>query len=166
MAVPVPEFVRSIQETPVGQAIRESGWMFPTIESIHVLAIVLVAGSIAMVDLRLLGVSSRNHSVTKISTEVLPWVWTAFVFAAITGSLLFVSNATKYFINIPFRFKLLFMACAGVNMLIFNIVTSRSVHNWDTAVATPAAARVAGALSLLFWILVVAFGRWIGFTLS
>ena len=161
----LPEFFKSLQETPVGLAIRESGWMFPTIESIHVLAIVLVAGSIAMVDLRLLGVSSRNHAVTKLSTEVLPWVWTAFFFAAVTGSLLFVSNASKYFINIPFRLKLICMACAGANMLIFNLVTSRSVHNWDSSTATPTSAKVAGGLSLFFWILVVAFGRWIGFTL-
>ncbi|MEO6340911.1 MAG: DUF6644 family protein [Caulobacteraceae bacterium] len=159
------DLFKSLQESPVGLAIRESGWMFPTIESIHVLAIVLVAGSIAMVDLRLLGVSSRNHAVTKLSTEVLPWVWTAFVFAAITGSLLFVSNASKYFINVPFRLKLLCMACAGLNMLIFNLVTSRSIQNWDSSTGTPTAAKVAGGLSLLFWILVIAFGRWIGFTI-
>jgi hypothetical protein len=159
------DFFKSLQESPVGLAIRESGWMFPTIESIHVLALVLVAGSISMIDLRLLGVSSRNHSVTKLSTEVLPWTWTAFVFAAITGSLLFVSNASKYFVNTPFRLKLVFMALAGLNMLIFHFVTYRSVQNWDSSTATPTAAKVAGGLSLVFWILVIAFGRWIGFTL-
>ena len=159
------DLVKSLQETPVGLAIRESGWMFPTIESIHVLAIVLVAGSIWMLDLRLLGVSSRNHAVTKLSNEILPWTWSAFVLAAITGSLLFVSNASKYFINFPFRMKLLLMACAGVNMLIFHFATYRSVKNWDSETATPTSAKVAGGLSLVFWILVIAFGRWIGFTI-
>jgi len=159
------DFFKGLQESPIGLAIRESAWMFPTLESIHVVALVLVAGTISIVDLRLLGVSSRNHSITKLSNEILPWTWSAFVVAALTGSLLFVSNASKYFINIPFRVKMVMLACAGLNMLIFNLITSKSVHNWDNEVATPVGAKIAGTLSLIFWILVIAFGRWIGFTL-
>ena len=159
------DLMKSLQESPIGLAIRESAWMFPTLESIHVVALVLVAGSISIVDLRLLGVSSRNHSITQLSNDVLPWTWSAFVVAALTGSLLFISNASKYFINVPFRFKLVMLALAGTNMLVFNIITSKSIKNWDSDTATPVAAKVAGTLSLVFWILVIAFGRWIGFTL-
>ena len=159
------DFFKAVQESPVGLAIRESAWMFPTLESIHVVALVLVAGTISIVDLRLLGVSSRNHSITQLSNDVLPWTWSAFVLAALSGGLLFVSNASKYFVNTPFRVKMVLLACAGINMLIFNIITSKSMKNWDSDTPTPVAAKVAGTLSLVFWILVIAFGRWIGFTI-
>jgi hypothetical protein len=154
----------AIRDNPLGDAMRESAWMFPTIESIHVVALVLVAGTVSIVDLRLLGVSSRNHAITKLSTELLPWTWSAFVVAAITGGLLFTSNAVKYAENIPFRVKMVLLACAGINMLIFHFITWKSVANWDNATATPGAAKLAGALSLVFWIGVIAAGRWIGFT--
>jgi hypothetical protein len=161
----ITDIFTAIHDTPIGEAMRESAWMFPTMESIHVVALVLVAGTISIVDLRLLGVSSRNRAVTKLSAEMLPWTWSAFVLAVITGGLLFTSNAVKYSENIPFRIKMVLLACAGINMLIFHFLTWKSISNWDNSTATPAAAKLAGALSLLFWIGVVAAGRWIGFTI-
>jgi hypothetical protein len=160
------DILNAISATPWGTAVSESTFLFPVIECVHVLAITFVAGTILMVDLRLLGVSARNHAVTKLANEILPWTWGAFVLAAITGSLLFSSNALKYFENGPFRFKMICMALAALNMLIFHFVTEKSVKEWDEAPATPTGAKIAGALSLLFWGLVIAFGRWIGFTLG
>lgn len=152
-----------LENTELGMFISVSDWAFPTIETIHVFFLVIVVGTVAIVDLRLLGVASRNRSVSKLSREVLPITWGAFLGALISGSLLFISNATHYFANGPFRFKMICMALAGLNMLIFHFMTYRDVQRWDDDVITPKAARIAGALSLIFWILVVAFGRWIGF---
>ena len=152
-----------IEATPLAVAISESEWMFPTIETIHVLALTLVVGSIAMLDLRMLGVSNRSLGVMQLSEETLPWTWGAFVVAAISGSLMFVSAATKYYANVPFRIKLVLLALAGVNMMVFHITAFRAVHSWNMSIPTPVAARVAGGLSLLFWIGVVVAGRWVGF---
>ena len=152
-----------LEESPLGLAITESEWLFPTIETLHVLALALVFGSIAMLDLRLLGVANRDRGVAQLSEEVLPWTWSAFVVAAITGALMFISAATNYYDNGPFRIKLILLALAGLNMAVFQFTTFRSVQSWNLALPTPQAARIAGSLSLVFWVGVVVAGRWIGF---
>ncbi|WP_217430229.1 DUF6644 family protein [Sphingomonas bacterium] len=152
-----------IEATPLAVKITESEWIFPTIETIHVLALTLVVGSIAMLDLRLLGISTRTMGAMQLSDEVLPWTWTAFIVAAITGSLMFVSAATKYYANVPFRIKMVLLALAGANMLIFHRGAWRQVHEWNERVPTPRGVRIAAGLSLVFWIGVVVAGRWVGF---
>jgi hypothetical protein len=152
-----------LENTQLATAIRESTWLFPTIETVHVFAIVLVVGTIMIVDLRLLNVSSRARSVTELTREVLPWTWAAFALAALSGGLLFTSSALKYVNNLPFRFKMVLLLLAGVNMLVFHRLTSRSIAGWDRSVP-PTQARVAGGLSLLLWFGVISLGRWIGFT--
>ncbi|HTX15207.1 MAG TPA: DUF6644 family protein [Candidatus Baltobacteraceae bacterium] len=153
-----------LESTKVAGAIRESTWLFPTIETIHVLCIVIVVGSIAMFDLRLLGLWSRDRSVTDVYDDVMPWTRASFVCAVIAGGLLFSSSATKYYHNIPFRLKMLTLLLAGVNTAYFEFWTRRGIAAWNNAVRTPRAAKLAGGISLVLWILVVAFGRWIGFT--
>jgi hypothetical protein len=157
---------QAIEDSGVGTVMRENANAFPLAESIHVLALTFVVGSIGMIDLRLLGVSARNHAVTQLSSEILPWTWGAFVVAVITGLLMFSSKATDYMENLPFLIKLGLLVCAALNMLVFHLVTQRSVANWDRDTPTPVGAKVAGALSLMFWIGVVGFGRWIGFTVG
>ena len=157
------DLCRAIEAMPFAVAISESEWLFPTIETVHVLALTLVVGSIAMLDLRILGVTTRNLTVMQLSDEVLPWTWGAFVVAALSGALMFTSAASKYYANIPFRMKLVLLAAAGVNMAIFHVTAYRAVHDWGHTLPSPRPARIAATLSLLFWIGVVFAGRWIGF---
>ena len=158
--------LHSIENTAIAQAIAESETMFPWIECIHVLAITLVVGSIAIVDLRLIGFASREQAVTRLTKDVLPCTWIAFVVAAISGSLLFMSKAVTYAHNFYFQGKLVLLVLAGLNMALFHVLVSRDVERWGAMPhTTPRAAKVAGACSLCLWIAVVAFGRWIGFTL-
>jgi hypothetical protein len=157
---------QALETSAVGTFVAESAWAFPTIESLHVIAIVTVVGSIAIMDLRLLGVASRDRAVTAMSNDTLPWTWGAFVIAAITGSLLFVSKASGYMANPYFLAKMAMLVCAGINMGVLHLSVWRTVHHWDTDQSVPRAAKIAGALSLFFWILVVFFGRAIGFTLG
>ena len=152
-----------LEESPLGLAITESEGLFPAIETLHVLALALVIGSIAMLDLRLLGVSNRDRGVVQLAEDTLPWTWSAFVVAAITGALMFVSAATSYYDNVPFRIKLVLLALAGLNMAIFHFTAYRVAHDWNFTFPTPQSARIAASLSLLFWIGVVVAGRWIGF---
>jgi hypothetical protein len=159
-------FFQWLYDSPMGTAIRESGSLFPWIESIHVLSITLVVGSIAVVDLRLLGIASKGRAVSRLSEEVLPLTWMGFIVAVITGLLLFVSNAVKYSHNPYFIAKMLLLILAGVNMLVFQFITTRGIEAWDESPSVPTAVRVAGAFSLLFWLAIITCGRWIGFTMS
>lgn len=130
------------------------------------MAVTLVVGSIFVVDLRLLGLTWRNRSLSRITDEILPLTWIAFVVAAISGSLMFVSNALVYGKNFYFWAKMALLVVAFVNMLVFHRVTSRDVHALEELPTLPPSARTAGAISLLVWIAVIACGRWIGFTMA
>ena len=156
----------SIEYSSLGITIAESTWMFPTLETLHVIALVTVLGMIAIVDLRLIGVASRQLAVTKLSRDTLPWVWGAFALAAASGLLLFVSKATSYVANPYFLWKMAMLALAGLNMMYFHLTPWRAVDHWELDPSVPAAAKVAGWLSLIFWLAVVFFGRAIGFTLG
>ena len=158
-------FYQWLEATGPATTIRENALLFPTIESVHVVAIALVFGTIATVDLRLLCLALREIRVSRLTANLLPWTWGSFAVAAITGSLLFISNANAYAHNIYFQAKLLLMVGAAFNMVMFHWVGSRDLATWDALPGTPARARVAGAFSLLIWIAVVACGRWIGFTM-
>ena len=138
-------------------------WLFPIVETLHVMAFTIVFGSIAMVDLRLLGVTSRDNAVSRLSNEVLPWTWTAWCVAAVFGTLMFMAKAQTYAGNLQFRLKFVCMGLAALNMLIFHFGAYRQVARWDLS-GPPTSAKMAGALSLLLWISVVFFGRWVGFT--
>jgi hypothetical protein len=137
-------------------------WWFPLLESIHVLTSTFVVGSILMVDLRLLGVLARQHPVSRITREILPWTWTAFVLSAFTGLGMFMSQPARYAANVAFQIKMVLLVLAGINMAIFHFRTARR-DDWADAAAMPTtAARLGGACSLLLWVGVVLAGRWIG----
>ena len=155
-----------LEATAVGQFVQASPWAFPTLESVHVIAITTVIGTIMVMDLRLLGVASNQCSVTSTSTDTLPYTWGAFVVAMITGLLIFVSKATSYMVNPFFLWKMVMIAVAGANMAVFHVFTWQSVSKWDSDCAVPLPGKIAGGLSLFFWIVVVFLGRAIGFTLD
>jgi hypothetical protein len=155
-----------LQSTAIATAIRENELLFPWIETVHVIAIVLVVGSISIVDLRLLGWASRDRPAHQLMREILPLTWGAFAVAAIAGTLLFSSKAVLYAHNVFFQGKMILMALAGINMLTFHALGGRDVARWGNSAKTPLPARIAASMSLLLWIAIVAFGRWIGFTLD
>jgi hypothetical protein len=154
-----------LQNGAIATAIREGETLFPWIESAHVLAIVFVAGSIAAVDLRLLGLVSRTRAVSRVAAEIIPLTWVAFVIATVTGGLMFSSRAVQYAGNLAFQLKLGLLLLAGLNMAVFHLVTFRSIGRWDRQATPPTAARLAGGLSLLLWLAIIACGRTIGFTI-
>lgn len=156
----------ALETSSLGDFVASSAWAFPTIEAVHVIAIVTVVGTVAIMDLRLLGLASRSWTVTQMSRDTLRWTWVAFVVAAITGSLLFVSKAHIYAKEPWFLWKLVLIAAAGVNMTIFHMFAWRRVEDWDTRPAAPMAGAIAGALSLMLWVAAVFCGRFIGFTLG
>ena len=155
------DFAQWLSETKLSMALTDSVSAFPTIESIHVVAICLVVGTITIVDFRLIGLASRQRDPRELIRSLLPFTWGAFVVAAITGSLLFAANPLSYAANFYFLGKLTLLLVAGLNMLFFHLIAHRQLDR-DGAILP----RVSGAASLALWITIVAFGRWIGFTLS
>jgi hypothetical protein len=157
------QWLTRLQELDFPTQIRESGFLFPSIETVHVFALVLVVGSIMTVDLRLLGVTNRDRHFSHLASEMLPWTWTAFAVAATAGLLMFTSKAVTYYNDIPFRIKMCCLVLAGLNMAWFHWAGTRHLKMWDHA-KPPPAAKLAGGASLLLWAVIVATGRWIGFT--
>ena len=156
-------FAQWAQDTAIGQWIASSEFGFPWIETVHVICITTMVGAITVLDLRLLYAASLNRSVRQISSEVLLFTWGAFVLAAISGGLLFMSKAVEYVNDLPFKLKMLLVACAGANMVVFHFTTYSTVGRWDVG-PPPTSARIAAGLSLIFWASVIVCGRWIGFT--
>jgi hypothetical protein len=152
-----------LQDLSFPTEIRESVWLFPTIETVHVFALVLVVGSIMTVDLRLLGLTNKERPFSQLAGEMLPWTWVAFSVAAGAGLLMFSSKAVVYYGNIPFRLKMFCLLLAGINMVLFHWLGTRHLETWDRK-QPPNVAKFAGGASLLLWTTIVAAGRWIGFT--
>ena len=159
-------FAAWLEATSVAQFMQASDWAFPAVEIVHVMAIVLVYGVIAVVDLKLVGLAGKSRRYADLAADSLHWVWGAFVIAVLTGGLMFASQPNEYLANSYFLAKMVFIAFAGVNMLVMEFYTSRNRHEWGIEPkAIPVAARLAGTLSLTFWTVVVVCGRWIGFTM-
>ena len=158
------DLINWLQDTPLSVTIRESDWVFPTIESIHVAAFVIVVGSISIVDLRLMGLASRGRSANELIRELLPITWSAFAVALVAGSLLFIGKPLTYTASFFFLGKMVLLALAGANMAVFHLFVHPRLPGTEDHPATPLAARASGFVSLALWVGVVAFGRWIGFT--
>jgi hypothetical protein len=137
-------------------------WWFPFLESLHVVSAAFVVGSILMVDLRLLGLAGRLHPVSRVTREVIPWTYCACALSVVTGAGMFMTRATHYADNRAFEIKMALLVLAGINMAVFHLATARGIARWDTAASTTAAAKFAGACSLLLWIGVMLAGRWVG----
>ncbi len=154
------QFLEWLQGTAVAVSVAEE-W-FPVVESLHVITMAVVAGTIFIVDTRLIGLTSSGLPFSYVSGRLLPWTWGAFTCSVVTGMLMFAANATSYYQNTPFRVKMALLLLAGLNMLYFQGVIWRGVSAWDRGAPSPAA-RAAGLVSLCLWCGVIGFGRWIGF---
>jgi hypothetical protein len=149
-----------LEKTPPAAAMRESLWVFDFVETIHTLGIVLVAGTIMLVDLRLLGLGLRKEPLREVVSRIVPWTLSGFCLMAFTGAWLFVGEASKLYHSPAFRIKLVLLALAGLNALIFHLTVYRQAVEWDVI---PRRARLAGMFSLLLWISIIAAGRSIAY---
>ena len=157
------DFCQWLNDTGPATALRESTVMFPIVESIHTLAITLVSGTVAMVDLRLLGIALKKEPVSRVAGQILPLTWTGFIIMLISGVMLFAAEAVKCYSNPAFRLKLILLLLVGLNPLVFHLTIYNSVDRWDEAPATPLRARLAGALSLSLWSGIIVAGRAIAY---
>jgi hypothetical protein len=162
--VSVTSILEWLQATGVAVQIRDSLYAFPLLESVHVIGLALVFGTIAILDLRLLGVASTNRAVSRILADVLTWTWLAFAVTAATGGLMFITNAVVYFNNTFFRAKMILLVLAGLNMPVFELTARKTMAQWDSDRAAPPIGRAIATISLVIWVGVIVTGRVIGFT--
>ena len=140
--------------------MRDSLWIFDITETIHTLGIILVAGTIMLVDLRLLGLGLRREPVSDVISRIVPWTLSGFGLMFFTGGWLFSAEASKLYHSPAFRIKMALLSLAGLNALIFHLTVYRKAAEWD---GVPVRAKIAGLLSLLLWICIIAAGRAIAY---
>lgn len=157
------EFCQWLAETPGSVALHESIYAYPVVESLHVLTLCVFLGLAVMIDLRLMGVVFRGTPLTELTRAVGPWLLGGFAVMVVTGVLLFYAIPVKTYLNVFFRIKVVLLVLAGLNALTFHLTIDRRRAEWDADLIPPRRARVAGALSLLFWAGIVVAGRMIAY---
>lgn len=140
-------------------AIRESDYGYAILLTIHVLTIIMFAGLILMMDLRLIGWGNTTTPVSQIQGRLFSWQMVAMGASAVTGVLLVYAQPLRYWPKIFFWAKMVLMAFAGLNALVFHFTTYKSVAKWDTAPVPPSDARRAGYIGLVLWAAVLILGR-------
>jgi hypothetical protein len=156
-------FCQWLESTRPAAALRDSVWVFNLTETAHTLGIVFVAGSIMLLDLRLLGLGLKRESVSEVVSRTVPRTLWGFGLMVITGSCLFSAEAVKLYHSPAFRIKLLLLSLAGLNALVFHLTVYRHAADWDLSPTAPPRARFAGLLSLILWMCIIAAGRAIAY---
>jgi len=157
------KFCEWLASTPWSIALHESIWVYPIVESIHVLTLCLFLGLVIVMDVRLLGGTMRETPASEVLGRLAPWTIAGFAIMAITGSLLFYAIPVKTYLNIFFRFKVAFLLLAGANITVFHLTIFRKIGEWDLDPVPPLRARLAGGVSLLLWAGIVVAGRMIAY---
>ena len=160
--VPALEWLEGLAWTT---AVRESAWGYPILETAHVASIVAFAGLVIMMDLRLVGLAFTHAPLAQIQRRLFPWQMAGFVPSMASGLLLCCVDPVRYYGNVMFWVKLALLALAGLNALAFHLTTYRTAGRWDEDPKGTATARLAGAVSLLFWSAIIVTGRLTGYKL-
>lgn len=156
-------FCQWLASTPGSIALHESIWVYPIVESVHVLTLCLFLGLVMLIDLRLLGITMLKTPASEVVGRLEPWTLVGFIIMVISGSLLFYAIPVKTYLNIFFRLKVVFLVLAGTNTGIFHIGVFRKIDRWNSDRVPPFQARLAGAVSLLLWAGIVVCGRMIAY---
>jgi hypothetical protein len=156
-------FCQWIERSPLGAGVRDSVWIFPVVESIHILGIVLLAFAASMVDLRILGTGLlRRRPLAEVSRQLLPWVWGAVVLMIVTGVPLFASEAaSKCYESKAFYVKMALLALAIVNAAFSYSAVNRHADEWHSS--APSGTKMMAVFSLVVWAGVVFAGRGIAY---
>ena len=156
-------FIEWLDQTPWSIALHESVWVYPIIESVHVLTLCLFLGMAILLDLRLLGLTLRRVPVSELAGRILPYTITGFVVMVVTGVVLFYGIPIRTYHNVFFRAKVLMLILAGINVWVFHSGIYIKVAEWGRDPKPPMRARMAGMLSLILWAGIVVAGRMIAY---
>jgi hypothetical protein len=156
-------FLQWMADTKWSIALHESLYVWPFVESLHVLTITLFVGTVVLLDLRLLGLIMNRVPASDFTGRVLPWTRVGFWVMVITGLLLFYATPVRYYQNIFFRIKVILLLVAGLNVYLFHSRIHKRVNEWDVTPIAPKAARLAAIVSLVAWSGIVIAGRLVAY---
>jgi len=148
------------EKSAIGESIRNSQWLFPVIESVHLLALVLIAGAVLVVDMRLFGLGLRRQPVAQLARDAQPWLIGGLIVMLTTGFLLFLSEAIKCYYSAAFAVKMTSLLLA----MVFTFTVRRKVALADEGRVGPFRSRLVAVVSVALWSGVGIGGRWIGFS--
>ena len=149
-----------LQASTLASAMKHGVWLYPIVETVHIVGFVLLVGAVAMFDLRVLGLG-RALPVRALARHLLPWSVGSLVLVVPSGVALFATGPQEFFANRAFLLKLVLIGAAGVNAALFHVGAYRRVDQWPGR--APAPARVHALVSLLLWVGVIASGRLIAY---
>jgi hypothetical protein len=156
-------FLEWVGSTKWSVMLLESYYVWPLLESTHVLTLALFVGTAVMMDLRLVGIAFPGVPVSAFTGRLLPWTRFGFTVMVVTGLLLFYSSPLRYYHNLFFRVKVLLLIVAGLNVWLFHSRIHLRIAEWDHDSRPPRAARMAGLVSLIAWTGVVFSGRLVAY---
>ncbi len=160
MALPAGSALASIEASPLAVALRDSHWIHASVATVHLAGAALLFGSIAMLDLRLLGLG-RSLSARRLSAHVLPWTLLGFVLAVPSGLALFVAHMSDLLTSTLFLAKMSLIFAAGCNAALFYAAVAGGMAAWDGDAPPPWGARAAGAASIALWLATIACGAFL-----
>ena len=152
----------ALEEGSIASAMRDSLWLFPLVETVHIVGFSILVGAVIMFDLRILGVSKRI-SVCMLARHLLPWSVGALLLIVPTGTLMFASEASDLVGNRAFVVKMLLLMLAGANAGAFHLGSFRDAELWDQNAPSPTGAKLHAIASMLIWIGVITCGRLIAY---
>lgn len=152
------ELASWLAATPLAQAMRDSPWLYPIVEIVHIAGFCILVGAVAMFDLRLLG-WGRALPVSVLGRHLLPWSLGSLALVVPAGLMMFSSQPQTFLANPVFLLKLTLIAAAGVNALVFHVGVYRSIAGWETERPAPPMAKAQALLSLALWLAVICCGR-------
>jgi len=147
-----------VEQLAIAKAMREWLWLYPGVEIAHIVGFTILVGSVAMFDLRVLGLS-KGIPVRRLSHHLLPWSVGALALIVPTGLLMFSAHASDFLTNRAFQLKMALLVAAGLNAAYFHVGPYQSVKSWDVDAPAPLAAKLSVALSLVLWLGVISCGR-------
>lgn len=159
------QFLQWLHDTSFSSVIRDSVWTEPIIETIHVLTLTLFLGFAVLLDLRLMGVMLARRRVSEVLDQFNPWLLVGYLIMIVTGVLLFCGDPVSFWSTTFFKAKMIMLVLAGLNVLIFNYTVGKRTAEWDLDPKTPVGAKMAGIISLLLWVGIIAAGRAIAYAI-
>jgi uncharacterized membrane protein SirB2 len=149
-----------LSNTNFSMTIQTVAWIIPAVQTVHILCVSIVMSSMAMLDLRLVGVAGRSQPISRMVQRFVPWVWWTLPVLALSGSILIIGEPNRELLNPYFRTKMVLLATVILITLTVQLRNRSNAQFWETR---RAAAIVLGAVSLLLWVGIITCGRWIAY---
>ncbi|HTW23309.1 MAG TPA: DUF6644 family protein [Candidatus Baltobacteraceae bacterium] len=156
----IQHFCDWLSNTPVSLKIQTILWIIPAVQTVHILSVSIVMASMAMLDLRLMGLAGKRQPVSRMVDRFVPWVWRVLVILFCTGVILTIGEPERELLNWAFRTKMAMVATVSLITLLVQQMNKRDATFWETR---RFAAAAVGGVSLLLWVAIVTAGRWIAY---